>query len=348
MKDFKAMADGLIPRRMPSQIAVPDSVNPCLAGVHGLLCCHLEFLASPAFRLGVAFSGGADSTALLHALAFCIPGRLVAIHVHHGLQPLADAFVSHCEEQCASLNVPLHVAYVNGKAARGESPEEAARKARYAALSQAARELSISDIALAQHADDQVETLLLALTRGAGLPGLAAMPERFERHGVMFHRPLLSVASQAIRRWLLLQKISFVQDPSNADEALTRNRIRKQILPVLEKSFPGFRSQFARSARHAAQGKRLLETLAASDLAQAGSPPKIKLLQQLSLDRQANALRYWLKEAHSISPSDAQLQELIKQVHACSTRGHRIRLKIGTGQVRREDEVLVFGHEANC
>ena len=96
---------------------------------------------------------------------------------------------------------------------------------------------------------------------------------------------------------MLLQKISFVQDPSNADEALTRNRIRKQILPVLEKSFPGFRSQFARSARHAAQGKRLLETLAASDLAQAGSPPKIKLLQQLSLDRQANALRYWLKDA---------------------------------------------------
>ncbi len=341
------MADGLTPRRMPSQTAVPDSVNPCLPGVHGLLS-HLDFRASPDFRLGVACSGGADSTALLHALALRIPDRMVAIHVHHGLQVAADAFVSHCKELCASLNVPLHIAYVNGKAARGESPEDAARKARYLALSQAARALSIDDIALAQHADDQVETLLLALTRGAGLPGLAAMPERFERNGIVYHRPLLTVPSGAIRRWLQVQQISFVEDPSNADESLTRNRIRKQIVPTLEKNFPGFRAQFARSARHAAQGKRLLETLAALDLAQTGCPPKVKLLQQLSADRQANALRYWLKSAHSISPSEAQLHELIKQVRACSTRGHRIHLKIGTGQVRRENEMLAFRHDANC
>jgi tRNA(Ile)-lysidine synthase len=331
------MADGLT----PSPTAVPDLVNACLAGVDRLLS-DLNLAADPASRLGVAYSGGADSTALLHTMAARLPGRIEAIHIHHGLQAAADQFVDHCTAQCAQLQVPLTVAYVDAEAATGESPEDAARKARYAALAQTAKQQGLKHIALAQHADDQVETLLLALTRGAGLPGLAAMPAQIERFGIVFHRPLLAVASAEIRQWLGNKNIRFIEDPTNADESLTRNRIRRQLLPAFEANFPGFRVQFARSSRHAAQGKRLLESLAQQDLVQTGIPPVIPALQQLSADRQANALRYWLKASHGASPTETQLKELLKQVAACVTRGHRIQLKVGTGQVQRAGKTLVF------
>jgi tRNA(Ile)-lysidine synthase len=326
---------------MPRLTAAPDPVNPCLAGLDDLLA-RLKSASTPNFRIGIAYSGGADSSALLHALAARLPGRVDAIHVHHGLQAAADQFVLHCQTQCAPLNVPLHVVYVDGSAAQGESPEDAARKARYAALAKAGKQLGVSDIVLAQHADDQVETLLLALTRGAGLPGLAAMPAQFERAGLVFHRPLLAVTALEIRLWLRANRIDFIEDPSNADESLTRNRIRKQLLPALEASFPGFRSQFARSARHAAQGKRLLASLAELDLAQTGVPPIIAALQKLNPDRQANALRHWLKSTYNTAPSDSQLSELIKQITACRTRGHRIQIKIGAGQVQRAGASLVY------
>jgi tRNA(Ile)-lysidine synthase len=326
---------------MPRQIAVPDPGNPCLAGVERLLE-RIDGLDDASVRVGVAFSGGADSTALLHAMVQRYSGVVVAIHVHHGLQAAADGFASHCQAQCAVLNTPFVVTYVNGKSLKGESPEDAARRARYIALAAEAKRLALSHIVLAQHADDQVETFLLALTRGAGLPGLAAMPDSFERFGVMFHRPLLSVSSRKIRDWLKDENIQFVDDPSNLDESFTRNRIRRRLIPVLEANFPGYRNQVARSARHAAQGKRLLESLAQLDLAQVGNPPLIASLRQLETDRQANTLRYWLMSGYRTTPSDAQLQELVKQVVACTTRGHRIHLKVGAGHVQRDNNVLVY------
>lgn len=335
------MADGQTPRPRPKQTAATDLRNPCLAGIDSLLNL-LNADVVPPQRLGVAYSGGADSTALLHALVERLPGRIDAIHVHHGLQAAADGFVLHCQQQCALFKVPLEVVYVQAHAAPGESPEDAARKARYAALAAAAERLGVQRIVLAQHADDQVETLLLALTRGAGLPGLAAMAEQFERMGVMFHRPLLAVHALAIRTWLRDANIPYIEDPSNSDESLTRNRIRRQLLPVLDENFPGFRAQFARSARHAAQGKRLLTSLAELDLAQTGSPPAIAELQKMASERQANVLRHWLKSSYGTSPSDAQLRELIKQIGACVTRGHRIQLKVGAGQVWRVGKLIVF------
>jgi len=292
------------------------------------------------FPLGVAYSGGADSTALLWTAARRWPGQVIALHVHHGLQAAADEFERHCQAACAGLDVPLHVVRVNARHARGESPEEAARIARYAALASMCAPLGIGNVLLAQHADDQVETLLLALSRGAGVPGLAAMPARFERHGLRFHRPLLELSGMAIRRWLDGQGLAYIVDPSNANTALTRNKIRLTLLPALEAAFPQFRETFGRSARHAAQAQELLTELAIEDLTQVGDPPGIRHLQHLSRARQANVLRHWLKTAHGAAPSAAQLDELLDQVAACTTRGHRIRIKVGRGFVERRGAAL--------
>ena len=299
---------------------------------------------TPLLPLAVAYSGGPDSTALLLACAQKWPTQVQAIHVHHGLQAAADDFERHCQTFCAQIGVPLLVKRVDARHASGQSPEDAARRARYQAFDAIAREEGTSptfrSIALAQHADDQIETLLLALSRGAGLPGLSAMPETWQRAGIGFYRPLLQVSAAEIRRWLASQGISSVQDPSNDDERFTRNRIRARVLPALEATFPQFRDTFGRSATHAAQAQTLLLEVAEQDLACVGIPPEIGRLQGLSRARQANVLRHWLRTAHQTVPSAAQLAELLDQIAACRTRGHAIRIKLGLGYAERRGLLL--------
>ncbi|HVE53441.1 MAG TPA: tRNA lysidine(34) synthetase TilS [Ramlibacter sp.] len=313
---------------------LPDLAgNPAAAALAGLQ------LPLP---LAVAYSGGADSTVLLLAAVRQWPGQVQAIHVHHGLQDAADAFADHCRVVCASLGVPLQVRRVHARHAPGESPEDAARQARYQALARAARDAGLQAVLLGQHADDQVETLLLALSRGAGLPGLAAMPPVFQREGMLFVRPLLALGGRAIREWLVEQGVGVVEDPTNADTGFTRNRIRHLLLPALQEAFPQHRETFARSARHAAQAQELLETVAVEDLARMGALPGITALQQLARARQGNVLRYWLRNMHQTAPSAAQLEELLDQVADCTTRGHRIHIKVGAGFVERQGDRLEF------
>jgi tRNA(Ile)-lysidine synthase len=274
---------------------------------------------------------------LLLACAKQWPGQVRAIHVHHGLQAAADAFASHCQTLCELLGVPLVVTRVNAHHVSGESPEDAARQARYQAFAQVLKTHwggTIQDIALAQHADDQVETVLLALSRGAGLPGLSAMPAVAERWGLRIHRPWLDVPAQQLRDWLLQVGVTWVEDPTNQDERYTRNRIRHQLLPVIEEAFPSFRQTFGRSARHAAQAQTILDDMALLDLQRTGVPPQLAALQQLSLARQANVLRAWLLQRH-VACSTAQLDQLLHQIDACRTRGHQIDIKVGDGFVRR-------------
>ncbi len=298
--------------------------------------------------VAVAYSAGADSTALLIAAHARWPGRLVALHVHHGLQTAADGFETTARTVCRVLAVPLRVAHVQASAAPGQSPEDAARTHRYAALADMSREAGAGMVLLAQHADDQAETVLLALSRGAGLPGLAAMPERFERHGMWFGRPLLGLPGSALREWVQGSGHVFVDDPSNADTRFTRNRIRAQLLPVWQACFPGFRPMLARSARHAAQAQGLLEDLARIDLSAVGDPPAIAALQSLGRDRQANVLRHWLRTHWSVVPSAAQMDQVLDQLHACRTRGHRIELKVADGTLRREGPCLAFSRPAQA
>ncbi|ROR20207.1 tRNA(Ile)-lysidine synthase [Comamonas sp. BIGb0124] len=290
----------------------------------------------------MAYSGGADSTALLCAAARHWAGPLIALHVHHGLQAAADGFEHHCRERCLAWGIPFDTQRVDARHAVGQSPEEIARQVRYATLALAARRADAGRVVLAQHADDQIETLLLALSRGAGLAGLAAMPARFERHGMVFERPLLALTAAEIRSGLQAQGLDWIEDPTNRDTGYTRNRIRLQLLPVLEQVFPGFRTTFARSAAHAAQGQDLLDELARADLAEVGCPPRIAALQGLTQARQANVLRHWLKQQGGRSGSAAQLEALLRQVAACTTRGHRIHLKVGQGHVVREGPCLAW------
>jgi tRNA(Ile)-lysidine synthase len=320
--------------------------------------------------LAVAYSGGADSTALLLMCAEQFPGQVQAIHIHHGLQAAADDFAAHCAAFCEQLKVPLHVVHVHAKHASGDSPEDAARRARYGALSIKVLELNravaqqniagaaIKTVVVAQHADDQVETLLLALSRGAGLPGLSAMPARWQRDGVEFARPLLDVPAAEIRAWLAARGLQarhpgsagfantlgqgWIEDPTNTDIQFTRNRIRQVLLPALQQTFPQFRETFARSARHAAQAQQILAQAAMEDIANVGNPPRIAALQGLSPERQANALRYWLKSTHQVSPSAAQLDELQSQITACTHRGKHIRIKVASGFVERQGEVIGY------
>ena len=352
MTGCKAMADSSTPKLTPannlprpapliaagrlSQASLTESKiptanpNPALAGLHALF----QTARSMPMPLGVAYSGGADSTALLLAAAQRWPGQVQAFHVHHGLQAAANDFVRVCQSVCASLGVALHVVHVDAGHAPGQSPEDAARRARYGALATAAAHHGMQAVLLGQHADDQVETMLLALSRGAGLPGLSAMPAQFERGGMTFYRPLLQLPAAPLRNWLVREQIAFVDDPTNHDERFSRNRIRARLLPALGQAFPQFRLTFARSARHAAQAQAVLLEVAAQDLAAVGEPPAIKAVQALSGPRQANVLRHWLTRQDA-TPSAAQLDQLLHQLEACTTRGHRIELKVSTGQVSR-------------
>lgn len=298
----------------------------------------------PGLPFAVALSGGADSTALLIACAERWPGQVRAVHVHHGLQAAADGFEDFCRRLCERLQVPLVVQRVDARAGAGQSPEDAARQARYQALADAvhAKWPDVRDVAVAQHADDQIETLLIALSRGSGLPGLMGMPERWQRLGLQWHRPWLQVAGADLRDWLRTHGETWVEDPTNQDEGFTRNRIRARVLPALDAALPGFRDTFARSMRHVAQAQQLLDDLAGQDLQQVGQPPALAALQALPAARQALVLRLWLRRAHDTSPSTAQLRELQAQIADCTTRGHRVQLKVGSGRVERVGQHLVW------
>jgi tRNA(Ile)-lysidine synthase len=305
---------------------------------------------TPELPLAVALSGGADSVALLVACAEKWPGQVVALHVNHGLQTAAAQFEAHCHTLCRQLNVPLLVQRVDAGKQPGQSPEDAARSARYKAFGALAlveyAQYAIKSIAIAQHADDQAETLLLALSRGSGLAGLSAMPACWQRDGLHYHRPFLRVSSADIRAWLAGRGVPFVQDPTNMDEQFTRNRIRARITPALRAAFPHFLDTFARSALHAAQAQQVLDEVALQDVQLARRPAdgmlRIKELQILSRARQANALRFWFKNQFQAVPSTAQLTELLDQICACTTRGHRIHIKVGAGFVQRSGPVLTW------
>lgn len=303
----------------------------------------------PNLPLAVGFSGGADSTALLLACSQKWPGQISAVHINHGLQAAAGEFEQHCLETCRVHDIPLKVIAVQAKALPGQSPEAVARDARYKGFAhfveENQRSLDIKNIALAHHEDDQIETFLIALSRGAGLAGLSAMPHLLTRGGIQYWRPLLQVSATEIRRWLHHRQIRFIEDPTNTDLRFLRNRIRHQILPSFKETFPHFAQPFARSLLHIVQAQELLDEMAAADLATVmptAPGPRIRQLQALSGNRQGNVLRYWLGTCCSAIPSAAQLGELLSQVAHCKTRGHHVEIKVAGGKVVREGECLTW------
>ena len=217
----------------------------------------------------VALSGGLDSTVLLDAAVRCAgASRVVALHVHHGLSPNADAWSAHCEAFADSLGVRFAARSVDVVRASGESLEAAARDARYRALDQLCDEHGAHALWLAHHADDQAETVLLQLLRGAGVAGLAAMaPERIDgTMSVPRVRPLLNLLRAQLEHYAHERDLNWIDDESNVDTRYARNALRHDVLPVLAVHFPGFRDALARTASHAASAQRLLDELARIDL----------------------------------------------------------------------------------
>ena len=267
-----------------------------------LLSALQPWLDAPAWR--IAFSGGLDSTVLLEALVRLghqhkLP-PLSAVHVHHGLQAAADDWPAHCDEICARLGVPLHVVRV--QVGSGASLEGAARLARYQAFTETLGEGEV--LLIAQHRDDQAETLLFRLLRGAGVRGLGAMLVSRELGQGRVVRPLLAVGRDELQAYARARQLEWIEDPSNASLEYSRNYLRHRVLPVIQQRWPSASRNLGRAAAHLAEAQSLLEELAELDLrdAQKGDQwawlpvPSLALpaLRALSPSRQRNALRHWL------------------------------------------------------
>lgn len=296
----------------------------------------------------VALSGGADSTALLHLAAMKYPGQVSAVHINHNLQEASVDFQHHSQMLCDSLGIPLTILSVCADKRPGQSPEDAARIARYTAIERFAKEpdadgvFRAKTVLLGHHADDQVETIILAMSRGAGLKGLSGMATHFERGGVNWARPLMSESSSRIKSWLLSNNIPWIEDPTNATDDYTRNKIRHKLIPVLEELFPEFRKTFSRSAANCAQSQALLYELLNNKVkVSADGGVLLSDMRGLSQDCLAGAIRHWL-ELCGTQASHAQLLELMKQITACGNKARKINIKIGSGFVIRRGDFLVF------
>jgi len=256
-------------------------------------------------RVGVAYSAGRDSTALLHATARAALEQgieVVALHVHHGLMPEADSWLVFAGKQVerwrkAGLPVSLVSTRLQDKPARGESVEAWARRERRAALARMAQDTGVGAILLAHHRRDQAETVLLMALRGAGPAGLAAMPRAVQRDGIWWLRPWLERPREAIEAYARQHKLRFVDDASNADERFARSRVREKVWSALMRAFPDAEVALAGLARRAQQAQALLVEVAMADLASLVDDAgrlDVARWRALTPARRNNALRAWL------------------------------------------------------
>lgn len=290
-------------------------------------------------HLLVGFSGGLDSTVLLHLLV-CLRKQLMpklnirAIHIHHGLNPLADSWVKHCQQQCEQWQVELEVVRVNIDS-RQHGVEAAARAARYQAFSS---HLATNEVLLtAQHLDDQCETFLLALKRGSGPAGLSAMAAKMPFAHSQLLRPLLAFSRETLENYARAQLLLWIEDDSNQDDRFDRNFLRLNVLPILNQRWPHFAQATARSAGLCAEQEQLLDELLAENLQQLQQPDSslsIDGLLQVSTVKRAAILRRWMAGLGASMPSQSQLQRLWLEV-AMARQDAEPQLMIGPHQIRR-------------
>jgi tRNA(Ile)-lysidine synthase len=269
-------------------------------------------LTGPRPRVALAFSGGMDSTVLAHAFAkqrrrFA---SLRLLHVDHGLQPASREWSRHCARVAAGLRLPFVPLVATIRRKRGESPEAAARQARYALLDQALKPGEV--LVTAHHRDDQVETLLLQLFRGAGVAGLAAMPviARFGEGRIC--RPLLGESRADIERYAREKRLRWVEDPTNMELHFARNFLRARVLPVIRQQWQGADEAIARSSRHMAEAAALLGKLGRVDCDRVadGNGLNVAALRTLPRQRRLNALRAYIGQSGIEAPSTAQMMEI--------------------------------------
>ena len=302
----------------------------------------------------IGLSGGVDSVVLLHLLTTLAPRfewQLSALHVHHGISQNADAWEDFCAELCARYDIPLHVERVDiGPLRDDHGIEAAARKLRHAAFAR----ISCDFVALAHHADDQAETLLLQLLRGAGLKGVAAMPVLSRVEGPLLKpatthvpvtlRPLLDISRNTLLEYAQQHALQWVEDESNADDGYPRNFLRHRLLPLLEQRFPAYRDTLTRSAQHFAEAGELLDELAQQDAQglMMDVALDISRLRAFSHPRAKNLLRYFLHKQNAPMPHAAQLDDMLRQL--CDAREDAaVCVEFGDWQLRRyQDNAYVL------
>ena len=270
----------------------------------------------PAAHLALGLSGGIDSVVLLSVLLELAPRlqfSLRAVHVNHGISPNAGRWAEFCAELCGRSNIPLQQESVDITPFRDLGLEGAARRARYEAFAR----VDADFIVLAQHRDDQAETLLLRLLRGAGPRGLAAMsPLRSftgARAGLL--RPLLGTSRVEIETCARLRGLKWIEDESNTDTLRRRNFLRHEVFPLLERQFPAASVTIARAAAHLAEARELLDQMARTDLESGGGTAlDIAVLRRLGEARAKNVLRYWCEERGIQPLSAARTTELLRQL----------------------------------
>lgn len=318
------------------------------AAILHTLSAFLDGRLAPGVRLCVGLSGGVDSVVLLHALD-CLrrSGRqfdLSAVHVHHGLSSNADSWAAFCGEFCRRFDVPLEIVRVEVPGGSGEGLEAAARRLRHGVFAACSAEW----VALAHHRDDQAETVLFRLLRGAGVAGAAGMPaERPMPGGAGLIRPLLDVPRALIVQYADKHSLAWIEDESNADFRYRRNHLRHQVMPRIAAHFPGGAKALARAAQHFAEAGVLLDELAKADrVALTGDCGRIDLARfnALSPARARNVLRSELLASGFRAPDARWLEEALRQLRTAAA-GSQTCIATADGEVHAyRGEVYVFAH----
>jgi tRNA(Ile)-lysidine synthase len=299
----------------------------------------LQSFLHPHRQLLVAFSGGLDSTVMLHQLVTLRDTvqpelNIRAMHIHHGLSPRADSWVEHCRALCAAWRVPFDVAHVQLPAG-GQGIEGEARAARYQALSDS---LLAGEVLLtAQHLDDQCETFLLALKRGSGPAGLASMPAILPFGDTSLLRPLLTTSRSQLEEWAHAYRLSWIEDESNQDDKYDRNFLRLRVVPLLQQRWPHFSRSVARSAELCGEQEQLLDELLAEQLDTLMSEQgalRLEPMLTMSEARRFALVRRWLAFHRAAMPSRASLLRLWQEV-ALSREDANPRLRLGEHEIRR-------------
>lgn len=272
----------------------------------------------------MAYSGGRDSTALLHATiaaAESLGLRVLALHVHHGLSAHADAWLAHGQALCArwarrGRPVEFVARVLTTRPTRGESVEAWARQARYRALREMAIEHDADLVLLAHHRRDQAETFVLQALRGGGVPALSAMPREVRREGVTWARPWLDVPREAVDAYVRKHRLRHVEDDSNGDERFARNRLRARVWPALIGAFADAEASLVDAARWAQKASAGLAELAAIDLGTVASEDSLDIAawRELSSVRRSNVLRAWLRERTGRAPAASLIERLMREL----------------------------------
>ncbi|MCL9782157.1 tRNA lysidine(34) synthetase TilS [Vibrio sp. S4M6] len=309
-----------------------------MSSIHSTFAQTLSQFVSAESRLVIAFSGGVDSRVLLE-LSACFANQqsldCIAIHVNHGLSRHASAWSAQCQSWCDEYNIPLVIETVSLDLSQGESVEKLARDERYKALG---KHINPNDIVLTgQHANDQLETFLLALKRGSGPKGLAAMPESKAFYSGKIVRPLLGVARQEIEQYANERGMDWIEDESNQDVRFDRNFIRHQVTPTLVQRWPSFAQSIRRSAHLCAEQEALLEELLQESLHSLLDSKKsidIDGLAQHSDRARWQLIRMWMSQSGYLMPSYEQLKKIWHEV-ALSAQDANPQLNTSDCQVRR-------------